>query len=825
MNGLKRLESYLLRYRASQCLLFVGAGFSKEAKIVKDDGSTDTVPSGKELAEIMKFALNEETNDLSALASVYVDEFGEHGLFDLLKRKFVVSETSNDQKVVAKYNWRAIYTTNYDNVIEVCCASQGIKYSTYTSKQRPSDIDGKTLPIVHINGFIAGANFNDFLKEIKLSEVQYYTDDFSRSKWGTRFRNDVVTSPCIVFAGYSLFDLDVARILNEFEGMNERVFFVLKEEPSRAQRKKLEQFGEILTIGLSGLSSLISRIQALPQESATPYFSAWEQLEIAQQEVPPSIRDIDVVNFFMAGNLDSSIFANEVVLNSNRAIVNRTVTDQVTQLLTGENCRNVVLNSNIGNGKTATLDAIGYKLAARNYTVLRASASSSLLFREVAQMKGVSGRLVLLIDDVFSHLRLIESILAVLGDGVIIVASARTSQLELQEGELRQVFGAGGVEIFELNRLDSNEVSQLIKIFDEFALWGARQSDTHIEKRNFLERDCGGELRTAVLHVLNSPNIQARIREIINFEGSSEQKEKALSVVVTSQLLNLADIASDLVLIGEMLKLDARAAIREQESRLRDFTLVRNGKLSIKSALFSEYVLSKLIDTAFVVETMTKCMENLDDIYDNDEQYKSAYKNFSRYRLVESAIAPEKHVPHMIKYFENIKVLSHCRETSLFWLQYAMCRITFGHFKDAERLLDVAYSFSKKSGFLENRHLDNQFARFLLSSRTLSNDYTDFSQAFNKAHAICLRQMRNELNSKNPYRVASLYRDFVDRRAYDLDQGGLLNVFRSCSEILALLNSRSKMVDSYNTIENCKKAVLAAMQIVRTRLMDLGVPI
>lgn len=189
---------------------------------------------------------------------------------------------------------------------------------------------------------------------------------------------------------------------------------------------------------------------------------------------------------------------------------------------------------------------------------------------------------------------------------------------------------------------------------------------------------------------------------------------------------------------------DARSALIEHENNLRDFALIQNGRISMRSPIFSEYVLKKLIDTASVIDVLSECMSNLDVIYDNDNIYKDVYKNFSRFRFVETAIAVEKRRVHMVKYFENIKELFHCRENSLFWLQYAMCRLSLHQYPEAGRLFDVAFAFAKKSGYRENRHLDNQYARFLLESRTSSDEYTDYMAAFNKAHTICIKQMRNE---------------------------------------------------------------------------------
>ncbi|MER8632534.1 hypothetical protein NKH55_22545 [Mesorhizobium opportunistum] len=218
-------------------------------------------------------------------------------------------------------------------------------------------------------------------------------------------------------------------------------------------------------------------------------------------------------------------------------------------------------------------------------------------------------------------------------------------------------------------------------------------------------------------------------------------------------------------------------------------------------------------------------MQILDVLHDNDQKYQYIYKNFSRFRFVENAISSEKRLIHMVKYFEDIKELRNSRTNSLFWLQYAMCRLSLSQFKEAERLFDVAYAFSKRSGYKENRHLDNQFARFLLESRTNSNEYTDFMSAFNRAHTICVKQMLDEPLAHNPYRVAINYLPFLERRIGDVQVGDLVGIIRSCSEIIKQFRRRTGHSRVGNVEESCIAAMMKTSKLASDTLAARGVPI
>ena len=276
-------------------------------------------------------------------------------------------------------------------------------------------------------------------------------------------------------------------------------------------------------------------------------------------------------------------------------------------------------------------------------------------------------------------------------------------------------------------------------------------------------------------------------------------------------------------LISELTHFDARKAIQIHEAKLRDFAMIRNGNISIRSSIFSQYVLTKLIDTGFVIETMTNCMRNLDIKFDSDAKYEDIFKQFSRFKFVETAIAVEKRLVHMVKYFENIKELDHCRAQPLFWLQYAMCRLSLKQYREAERLFDVAYNYAKRYGYNESRHLDNQYARFLLESRTNSNEYSDYMQAFNKAHAIIIKQMRNEPNSYNPYRVAKNYHLFVERRLEVLQPGDLIGIFRSCKEVSNIGSKNKGSISNGRIVGECLISIQDTLDNLKLNLKTVGI--
>lgn len=468
------------------------------------------------------------------------------------------------------------------------------------------------------------------------------------------------------------------------------------------------------------------------------------------------------------------------------------------------------------------LNSIACKLASRGLLVFRATSLVELLLREIPRFRQFAGPLILIVDNFFRNADVIKAAQALGRQDLFIITSARTYQFEFQQSEVANVFGGEFLRM-SVDELSSREVRDLVEFLQLYGLWGKRHSWPVEKKIQYVSEDCSRELRVVILDILDAPNIKSKIEAMISIPGSARAQQNLQSILVISQLLNLASIDGRLLFIGELLQMDCVKEISSYEREIRDFSFVRNGNIIISSSILSEYILRNLIDTGFVIDTMCSTMRRLDVIHDNDLSYQDVFKTFTRFSFLESAISETRRRQHLISYFEQIKDLRHCRDNSLFWLQYAMCRLSLEQYWEAQKSFDVAYSISNRLGYKENRHLDNQYARFLLESRTKTDNYTDYMAAFNKAHSICVKQMQNEPYSYNPYRVTHHYRKFIERRGPQLETGDLVSIFRSCSEVNRFISKCHASIKDTWAVKNCAKEMSASIAQCREQLKALGV--
>jgi hypothetical protein len=132
------LEDALGRIISGNALLFTGAGFSRGMKNVRQEQP----PMAEDLAFLISqlggFEDDEDSRDLMYAADRYLeDNDNPRELIDLLKSCFTIVETRESQETICCSKWRRIYTTNYDNSVEVSAQKAGKVFDCITLEKNP----------------------------------------------------------------------------------------------------------------------------------------------------------------------------------------------------------------------------------------------------------------------------------------------------------------------------------------------------------------------------------------------------------------------------------------------------------------------------------------------------------------------------------------------------------------------------------------------------------------------------------------------------------------------------------------------------------------
>jgi hypothetical protein len=193
--------------RNRRCILFAGAGLSMAVGL----------PSWSQLIEHMRRELGLAETDTDAdyqtLAEYYRLQQGSIGsLRSWMDRTWSVSEdkvaTSKVHELIVQLDFPILYTTNYDNNLEVAYQLAGRDYSKIVNARDLTRADDGCPQIVKFHG--------DFEEDASmvLAETDYFNRLAFDSPLDVKFRADAL-SRTILFIGYSMSDLNIRLLLHK----------------------------------------------------------------------------------------------------------------------------------------------------------------------------------------------------------------------------------------------------------------------------------------------------------------------------------------------------------------------------------------------------------------------------------------------------------------------------------------------------------------------------------------------------------------------------------------------------------------------------------
>lgn len=178
-----------------KAVLFIGAGAS-----IPSGG-----PSGQELLSELKekFGGNKDENDFFNYCQDLIDTPGNNlsDIEDFIRRRLEKLQPSKWHKLLAKQNWKAIFTTNYDTVLEQAYQStEAIRRYTVVAKpsaSKPTEPD--RIGIFKLMGTLVEGDEDS---EMILTRSQY-SDNLVNRQQIFDLLFDMVQNGTVIFLGYS----------------------------------------------------------------------------------------------------------------------------------------------------------------------------------------------------------------------------------------------------------------------------------------------------------------------------------------------------------------------------------------------------------------------------------------------------------------------------------------------------------------------------------------------------------------------------------------------------------------------------------------------
>ena len=692
------LEEAIAGLGSGSAICLLGAGFSLGAK----DGFGQDVPTTtmleQEICNMIGIS-KEEGGSLSDLADYCMrnKEFGPK-LRELLIKRLTICQPSETQKKMLKVPWRSIFTTNFDDIVERALPDDQI--STHTPLTLGKKINTGKTPVFYLHGRALDILENESDPSIVVSETNYLDlKEKNRDLYGV-FINEVVCAKWIFFIGYSLRDMEIAqRLFNIDESIRSRSIVISGPTESPIAVSRLEKFGEVHSIGTEGF--------ALRLPASFPSFDASDTVvnpvyvnQVIRKPPKDEVTRSDIDRLILSGEFDPECYAAQLGSESQdqHYCVNRG--EKIDAVFDGikNGIRRVIVTSDVGNGKSTFLRQLEYAALKKNYEVFRIDTNLPEMFAELERLTSRPTRQMFILDDLQRHSKAAQFIGARLNGLGVMICSARDSFDDVDFQRLETVLGGSAREI-DLNRLNSDELTQWERIFERYGYWEQRIEWSEANRFDFLQNKCAAENRSIVLSIFKTSRIATQVSEIVDFFLKQKPEHTRAFVAILISALCQKHVEWERVV--QWININQTQLKRDiQDQRIFDFMKDRRDWHQFTSSQLADYIFKNHgFSDEVVVEVYTKIVRetafSANDFrsgFDSAENIKELMKYWFLRLLFGDGESARKSIEAV---YDRLSGIQRIRNNPQFWLQYAMSNLENGNLPNAESYIETALGKSK----------------------------------------------------------------------------------------------------------------------------------
>jgi|GEM_PF-1530955 len=746
MDNQETLRQALRDALAGEAILFLGAGAAKDAR--RKDGTP--LPTGQELANSLASDCNmADGYPLDTITEYFLEERSETALINALRKHLKVSEVGEAILALASVKWIRVWTTNYDDAFEIALTKNRKDHYSLTTADEARNAQGNRFLVLHINGCLSRLK-QTLTSDFVLTSQSYATKAFVDTEWSTIFRNDIQQCKAIIFVGYSLADIDIARLIFNPEIFQKKIHFIDRQRMDPVLKAKLSKFGTIHAIGLDRFKSILDEetLAWTPPVYAEQYQS-WQRLII--QDGARVASDDDFYDFVLQGVCKDRLLLGQLESASDPTymVVRACEADCIKHL--GQQSAVALLVASFANGKTITARSIALKLVAEGRDVFLIDHPYESAFKELQKLCRRDRDFVLIIENYTRNLEFVECFSRYARPDCGLLLTERAEIHELNSAALIDRANQRNLRVFDLDLLENEELNRFSALLELRGLWGERAALSRIQKFAFLREECGRQLQAVLIEVVESPEIKTRLAAIVSH---FESIEGGLRILIGLCLLQAIGELPRIDIVAELLDLGFDSFRKlTADHKSRQIVSTHSGVASFRSPIIASAVLNGLANASVITEVVAECIKRAHLGRNADPYLGSIAKELMRFANLERILPDKGKRSALQNLYENLSSVATIRENPQFWLQYAMARLSLGELDLARRYFEQSYSYAKKIDRYDTFQIDNHYCRLLLREAEDTANADEAFRAVDEALATLKKQVLRE-NRHYPFRSA-----------------------------------------------------------------------
>lgn len=724
-------------------ILFCGAGFSADCLNFKPD---ETLGTGAQLLDLFNAELRQKPpyRDLQNAADALWDKIADNGMMKLLKDRFTVSNVTSDMADLLRYPWQAVYTTNYDNALEIAAQAAHKSVEALNNTDQP-DTATPNLPIIHLHGYVQKWDIHNIRESCVLGAESYAKLTLVK-RWLNRFRRDVDQAQIVVFVGFNAADFHLSQAINDLTGLCEKAFFInrptAQADPDVTAAQK--RLGTPFFTGRAGLAATIRGLLAkdAPKEPRLASFAKYTPPDPAAM-VPTQAQ---IEDLFLYGKVETSQLARDASNDVSEYHIQRSAIQEILAAIAG-NARIVLLEGYPCDGKTLLTTDLAYRLSGARPVYQMREAYENVL-NEVADILHHAPNAALIIENCFDlpAERLASIARQFDGQDGVLILTSRAVAVDASPIGLASLEGFGSFRRMPLVSLDENEARALSDLADQIAGWRDFHALDPGARLRFIQSTCQASLPHFLMRLLKSDYVTNRYREEFN-KLSLSQTERA-AIIIALYVTHIGENAP-VSFLSNAMETDYGAIIDKLNARAGNdtFRLVRRtgGIIQTVPSIGAQNILQNLFNDAEIVDAIVPLLKNLAATY-RDSFQQRMFNQMMRFSILSDVVTERGEID---RFFEHNKQEQQIRRMPLFWMQWHMAKCAAGELPVAEKLLEQGYGeaneFERRTGkTFDRRQLDDRRAKFLMlrvekTTRIGVGLFRDFKEAIELTGKI-LRQ-------------------------------------------------------------------------------------
>lgn len=747
---------------AGDAIFITGSGFSIHAT----NSLGLALMSGKKLAEDLskKVDLDADT-PLDIVSQEYIDTIGERSLSNYLKEHYEVIQYKDFYNAFAKIKELKVYTTNYDNLLELVCKSCKKQVKSYDLSARINKCDKKNM-IMHLNGSI-----NDLGEELptnfNLTHLSYNHAPLYDSPWYPYIKDEIRSSKVVFIIGLSFkSDLDLRRLITSESEITEKCFIIESPDLSEKDKNYLSKYGHVLLNGIEKFCKDLNSSSPIYTDYRLSTYRFKSFKEYKKVRAYKGLTDKEMFNMFFLGQIEKNAFyKNED--EKFTFIVNRTKINEALELI--KNGKSIIIHSDLGNGKTIFLNELLYKLYDyRIFYIL--SKQNEKFIKEVELLCESEEKILIIIDPYNLYLQDFKQFKNFNLENIQFILLSRTAMHENCSNILYDIIDQmQGVDFasnpLNLNKLDIEEQKELCDLISRFGFWGEQTHLSDDKKMKLLSNELKGKFQNILIYLFKEGQIKEKFEKILRNISSDALVMKILVLAFINEILELNLDTDDFNIIFNKDNIDR--IIRRRRDDLGELIDYNSSQIKVKSSIISKALISSTeVPKSIVLDTLLMVSNRLDLLYAGNRKYSDALKNLASASYLSFIFDYTLDSKILVAYYEKIKENNFNKQNLFFWEQYAITCVNIKDFTRAKKYFETSYSLAKKHGrAFSTFQIDNHYARFLLESQIYSRNYKAAFENFINAHNLLIKKYVSDdiINDRYyQFRVAIIYKEYYD---------------------------------------------------------------